>query len=66
MEKEIKLTDRNVIEMVTGELLLYIEDEDMYIGLNNDAIITESYIVYENVQRVYRDYTLSDVMYEKQ
>ena len=66
MEKEIKLTDRNIIEMVTGELLLYIEDEDMYIGLNNDAFITESYIVYENVQRVYHDYTLSDIIYEKQ
>ena len=65
MEKEFQLKDRNVVEMVTGERLLYVEDMDMYVGINNDTCITDSYIVFENVYRVYKDYTLSEVIYEK-
>ena len=63
MEKEFQLKDRNVVEMITGELLLYVEDVDMYVGLNNDTLITDSYIVFENVYRVFRDYTLSEIIY---
>ena len=63
MNKIFELKDRNVIEMKTGELLLYVEDNDTFIGLNNDAFITDSYIVIENVKRVYSDYTMSDVIY---
>lgn len=66
MENEFQLKDRNVVEMVTGELLLYIEDVDMYVGINNDTFITDSYIVFENVHRVYKDYMLSEVLYENQ
>lgn len=66
MENEFQLKDRNIAEMVTGELLLYVEDVDMYVGMNNDTLITDSYIVFENVYRVYKDYTLSEIIYEKQ
>ena len=63
MNKTFELKDRNVIEMKTGELLLYVEDNDTFIGLNNDAFIIDSYIVIENVKRVYSNYTMSDVIY---
>lgn len=66
MKRVFELKDRNVIEMKTGELLLYVEDNgtnETFIGLNNDAFIIDSYIVIENIKRVYSDYTMNDVIY---
>ena len=58
----IDLFDRCVIEMETGEILMYIEDKDLYIGINNDAYLEDVYLVRENIKHIYRDYTMSDVI----
>jgi hypothetical protein len=59
----IELFDRCVIEMKTGETLMYIEDMDLYVGLNNDAYLEDVYLVEKNIKHIYRDYTMSDVIY---
>jgi hypothetical protein len=58
----IDLFDRCVIEMETGEILMYIEDKDLYVGINNDAYLEDVYLVRENIKHIYRDYTMSDVI----
>ena len=63
MNNEFRFFDRCVIEMKTGELLLYIEDMDLYIGLNNDAYLEDVYLVHENIAHVYRDYTMSEIVW---
>lgn len=60
---EIKLFDRCVIEMKTGDLLLYVEDMDLYIGLNNDAFLEDVYLVEENIKHVYNNHTMSEIIW---
>lgn len=62
----MEIKDRNVIEMNNGDLLLYVEDMDLYVGLNNDSYITDSYLVESNVAKVYADYTLKTIIYSQQ
>jgi hypothetical protein len=59
----IDILDRYVIEMESGEILMYIEDKDLYVGLNNNAYLEDVYLVVDNIKHIYRDYTMNEVIW---